>query len=150
MKWNEVNIHNLARLTVRLELTVVYFTIFRQARPHDFFRECLQLRIEIACVARFPYEPKEISGREKDWVFRIRDPRKMGWEQNGRRRGVAKSNEFTQSNAMKHSNPVRYQESYKDILKSFRLGHDATASFKVHLLLKLVAFRRTDNLSDIL
>ena len=95
----------------------------------------------------------------------------MGWEQNGRRRGVTKSNEFTQSNAMKHSNPVRllqtcsvafpllshtillfvpYQVSYKDTLKSLRLPHDATASFKLHLLLKLVAFRRTDNLSDIL
>ena len=67
-----------------------------------------------------------------------------------------KSNEFTQSHAMKHSNPVRlpqtnpvafrllshtillfapYQVSYKNILKSFRLRHDATTSFKLHLLL---------------
>ena len=78
-----------------------------------------------------------------------------------------KSNELTQSHAMKHSNPVTlpqtnsvafrllshtillfapYQVSYKNILKSFRLPHDATTSFKRHL----VAFRRTDNLSDIL
>ena len=34
---------NLERLAVRLGLTVIYLTIFRQARP-DFFRECLQLR----------------------------------------------------------------------------------------------------------
>ena len=67
-----------------------------------------------------------------------------------------KSNEFTQSQAMKHSNPVTltqtnpvgfrllshtillfapYQVSYKNILKSFRHPHDATTSFKRHLLL---------------
>ena len=67
-----------------------------------------------------------------------------------------KSNEFTQSHAMKHSNPVTlpqtnpvafrllshtillfapYQVSYKNILKSFRPPHDATTSFKRHLLL---------------
>ena len=67
-----------------------------------------------------------------------------------------KSNESTQSHAMKHSNPVclpptnpvafrllshtilpfvLYQVSYKDTLKSFRLPHDATTSFKPHLLL---------------
>ena len=54
MKWNEVNIHNVERLTVQLEPTVIYFTIFRQARSVDFFRECLQLKKEIACVARVP------------------------------------------------------------------------------------------------
>ena len=67
-----------------------------------------------------------------------------------------RSNEFTRSHAMKHSNPVTlpqtnpvgfrllshtillfalYQVSYKNILKSFRLPHDATTSFKRHLLL---------------
>ena len=67
-----------------------------------------------------------------------------------------KFNESTQSHAMKHSNPVclpptnpvafrllshtilpfvLYQVSYKDTLKSFRLPHDATTSFKPHLLL---------------
>ena len=67
-----------------------------------------------------------------------------------------KSNEFTQSHAMKHSNPVTlpqtnpvafrllshtillfasYQVSYKNILKSFGLPHDATTSFKRQLLL---------------
>ena len=66
------------------------------------------------------------------------------------------SNEFTQSHAMKHSNPVKlpqinpvafrllshtilpfvpYQVSYKNTIKSFRLPHDATTSFKRHLLL---------------
>ena len=37
---------NLERLTVRLGLTVIYFPIFRQARP-DFFRVCLQLRKDV-------------------------------------------------------------------------------------------------------
>ena len=66
------------------------------------------------------------------------------------------SNEIMQSHATKHLNPVRqpqanpfsfrllsltiltftlYQLSYKDILKSFHLPLDATASFKPHLLL---------------
>ena len=38
---NHKNKLNSERLTVRLELTVLYFPIFCQARP-DFFRECLQ------------------------------------------------------------------------------------------------------------
>ena len=38
---------NTERLTVRLGLTVLYFPIFRQARP-DFFRESgLQLRKDV-------------------------------------------------------------------------------------------------------
>ena len=38
---------NLEKLTVRLGLTVIYFPIFRQARP-DFFRVCLQLRKDVS------------------------------------------------------------------------------------------------------
>ena len=38
-----MSILNSEMLTVRFVLTVIYFPIFRQARP-DFFRECLQLR----------------------------------------------------------------------------------------------------------
>ena len=67
-----------------------------------------------------------------------------------------KSNEFTQSLAIKHTNPVRlpqtnpvasrlsshtilpfvpYQVSYLDTLKSFRLSHAATTFFKLHIVL---------------
>ena len=159
MKWNEVNIHNLARLAVRLELIVVYFTIFRQARSDYFFRECLELRTEIACVAkRSPTSRTKYRAARRTEFFAFGT--KMGWEQNGRRRDVAKSNESTQSNAMTHSNPVRllqtcsvaypllsqtillfvsYQVSYKDTLKSFRLPHDVAASFKPHLLSLLLS-----------
>ena len=80
-----------------------------------------------------------------------------------------KFNEFTRSHAMKHSNPVTppqtnpvgfrllshaillfapYQVSYKNILKFFRLPHDATTSFKRHLL--LLSDEPTINLRDIL
>ena len=80
-----------------------------------------------------------------------------------------KSNEFTlPHDAMKHSSPIRlpqtnpvafpllshtilpyvlYQLSHKDTFKSSRLSHDATASFQTT---PLIAFRRTDSLSDIL
>ena len=52
-----------------MELTVVYFTIFRQARSDDFFRECLQLRIEIACVASVPVRAERNIGPREGLSF---------------------------------------------------------------------------------
>ena len=118
------------------------------------FSHALRLRRICSCDESFTLRASELIQYPNDREYNLSFSEK-------------KSNAFTQSHATKLSNPVRQPEtnpvafrllshtillfvlyplSYKDILKSFHLPQHETAPFKPHL----VAFRRTNNLIDIL